>query len=159
MPDNLFNLKNQALALIEQTASTEELNQLRVNLLGRKSELNRLSKTLGKLPQEQKANLGREINEAKNTISTALDEKQKQLSGQAASKWIDITAPGKQPPVGHLHPITLAIEEIQRIFGLDMKVEFENVENIQSGPSGKMKKIVSLVAANKWASNHKETSE
>ncbi len=116
MPDNLFNLKNQALALIEQTASTEELNQLRVNLLGRKSELNRLSKTLGKLPQEQKANLGREINEAKNAISTALDEKQKQLSGQAASKWIDITAPGKQPPVGHLHPITLAIEEIQRIF-------------------------------------------
>lgn len=44
-----------------------------------------------------------------------------------------------------------ARKEIQRIFGRDMRVTFEFVENIQSGPTGKLKKIVSLVATNKWA--------
>lgn len=111
----LLNLKNQALALIDQAGSPEELKQLQIDLLGRKSELNQTLKTLAKLPPEEKINLGRQVNETKNAIESALNERQQQLGGRT-DQWLDVTAPGKQPPLGHLHPISQAIEEIQRLF-------------------------------------------
>ncbi|MDP4030805.1 MAG: phenylalanine--tRNA ligase subunit alpha [Patescibacteria group bacterium] len=111
----LLNLKNQALALIDQAGSPEELKQLQIDLLGRKSELNQTLKTLAKLPPEEKINLGRQVNETKNAIESALNERRQQLGGRT-DQWLDVTAPGKQPPLGHLHPISQAIEEIQRLF-------------------------------------------
>ena len=111
----LLNLKNQALALIDQSGSGKELDELKINLLGRKSELNQALKTLSKLPTEEKIKLGRQINETKNAIEAALSERRQQLDGQG-NQWIDVTAPGKQPAIGHLHPISQAIEEIQKIF-------------------------------------------
>lgn len=105
----LLNLKNQALALISQTTSSEELEQLRISLLGRKGQLNQLFKSLDKV------NYGRQFNETKQAIESSLAERQKQLTG-AAAEWIDPTAPGQLPSLGHLHPISQAIAEIQRIF-------------------------------------------
>jgi phenylalanyl-tRNA synthetase alpha chain len=116
MPDNLLNLKNQALALIDQANSDEELEQLRVSLLGRKGTISLAFQTMAKLPQEEKAKLGREVNEAKTAIEAAIGTKRQQLGHSTVAQWFDITAPGKPPATGHLHPITLAIEEIQRIF-------------------------------------------
>ena len=106
----LLNLKNQALALISQAAAAEELEQLRVAFLGRKGQLNQIFKTLDKV------SYGRQFNETKQAIEAALAAKKQQLSGDAAETWLDKTAPGKLPPLGHLHPLSQAIAEIQRIF-------------------------------------------
>ncbi len=105
----LLNLKNQALALIDQAGSSEELNELKINLLGRKGQLNQAFKELDKV------SFGRQFNETKEAIESALNNKQQQLVGKTVA-WLDVTAPGKQPRSGHLHPLSQAIEEIQRIF-------------------------------------------
>lgn len=105
----LLNLKNQALALINQAADSAELEQLRISLLGRKGRLNLTFKGL------DKAASGRQFNEVKTAIETALSQKKAALTGQTAA-WFDPTAPGKLPPLGRLHPISVAIAEIQRIF-------------------------------------------
>lgn len=105
----LLNLKNQALALISQAASAAELEQLRISLLGRKGQLNQAFKELDKV------NYGRQFNETKQAIESALTEKQTQLAGTIAG-WFDTTAPGQLPSLGHLHPLSQAIVEIQRIF-------------------------------------------
>lgn len=105
----LLNLKNQALALISEAASTEELEQLRISFLGRKGQLNQAFKNL------DKAVFGRQFNETKAAIEAALTDRKQALSGKTEA-WLDTSAPGKLPPLGHLHPISQAIEEIQRIF-------------------------------------------
>ncbi len=105
----LLNLKNQALALISQTASSEELEQLRIAFLGRKGQLNQIFKTLDKITY------GRQFNEIKATIEAALAQKTQQLANNSQI-WLDTTAPGKLPTIGHIHPLSQAIAEIQRIF-------------------------------------------
>ena len=109
MENTLLNLKNQALALIQEAKTKEELESLKVGFLGRKSRLHQAFAIL------DKAAFGRQFNEVKTTISDAISTRIGQISGRP-SEWIDPTIPGKLPKIGHLHPITLAIEEIQRIF-------------------------------------------
>lgn len=105
----LLNLKNQALALISQAGTPEELEHLRVSYLGRKGQLKQLFNTV------DKAAFGRQFNEVKQAIEAALAAKTEELAGKKEA-WFDPTAPGELPPLGRLHPISLAIEEIQRIF-------------------------------------------
>jgi len=105
----LLNLKNQALALIDQTQTIDELNELRVALLGRKGQLHQA------FSQLDKVSYGRQFNEIKSAIGEAIAARIAKLSGKKPV-WFDPTAPGKLPPLGHLHPISQAIEEIQRIF-------------------------------------------
>ncbi|AKM79184.1 MAG: Phenylalanine-tRNA ligase alpha subunit [Candidatus Beckwithbacteria bacterium GW2011_GWB1_47_15] len=112
---NLLNLKNQALAVISEAETKKELSELKVKFLGRKGEVNQLLKNLSDLDPDQKAQTGRLLNEAKTAITQALRQKTLKLS-PAPRDWLDVTAPGKTFPSGHLHPITQAIEEVSRIF-------------------------------------------
>jgi len=112
--DQILSFKNQALALISQTAKPADLEQLRQEYLGRKGQINALIKQLTHLEPGQKSSLGRAVNEAKSAITQSLDHKL--LATSHTPDWLDVTQPGTQPPVGHLHPITQAIDEITRIF-------------------------------------------
>ena len=109
MPANLLNLKNQALASINQAETPADLEHLRVAYLGRKGQLNQIFKELDKI------SFGRQFNETKQAIESALVDRQTQLVGKTTA-WLDTTAPGTPVLLGHLHPITQAIEEITRIF-------------------------------------------
>ena len=115
MPANLLNLKNQALASINQTETPADLEHLRVAYLGRKGEINQILKTLASLDPTAKVAMGRLINDVKSTLETSLNQRLKELN-QPTTAWLDTTAPGTPVPHGHLHPITQAIEEITRIF-------------------------------------------
>lgn len=106
---DLLNLKNQALALISQAGTTDDLASLRVSFLGRKGQLNQVFR------QIDRAAFGRQFNEVKTAIEAAIAAKAGELAG-TPTRWLDTTAPGQLPPLGHLHPITQAIAEIQRIF-------------------------------------------
>ncbi|OGY15554.1 MAG: phenylalanine--tRNA ligase subunit alpha [Candidatus Chisholmbacteria bacterium RIFCSPHIGHO2_01_FULL_48_12] len=112
--DQILSFKNQALALISQMEKSADLKQLRQEYLGRKGQINSLVKQLAHLESGQKSNLGRAVNEAKSAITQSLDHKLLAISH--TPDWLDVTQPGTQPPVGHLHPITQAINEITRIF-------------------------------------------
>lgn len=118
MREKLLNLKNQAHALIFQAKDIQELEQLRINFLGKKGKLNQLIAEIPRLTPQKKGEIGKLANEVKNAIGEALERKIKsfQSKHKLEEEWLDVTAPGKRPPLGHLHPITYAIGEIASIF-------------------------------------------
>lgn len=116
METKLLNLKNQALALINQAEDLQELKRLRLNYFGRQGQINQLLKDIPKLDPEQKKKIGRLANELKTALEQSLTAKTQQLSASPLTAWFDPTAPGKSLPLGHLHPLSQAIEEITRIF-------------------------------------------
>lgn len=116
MQPNIMNIKNVSLALIAEAKNKKELDQLKIEYLGRKGQINQILKSLPNLDPEKKATLGRTANELKQAITLSIENKLKSLSKTTQTTWQDVTAPGKKPALGHLHPITLAIKEITDIF-------------------------------------------
>jgi len=116
MQTKLLNLKNQALALINEAENKQELERLRIQFLGRKGQINQILKDLPQLDKQEKAKLGRLTNDLKVAIQSAIKTKSQSLKTTPKKTWFDMTAPGKSPPLGHLHPISQAIEEVTRIF-------------------------------------------
>lgn len=112
---------NQALVKVTQTLDSQTLDQLRVNYLGKKSDLTSLLKTLGKLPAEERPKAGDEINQAKQQIQAALNARKEALDSAAlnarlAAESIDITLPGRGQIIGGLHPVTRTINRIEDFF-------------------------------------------
>lgn len=83
--------------------------------MGKKGRVNELTQLIPELSAEERAEAGKMINSFKEEIQNALSQ-QKAYSKISDQDWLDVTRPGEMPPLGNLHPITQAIEEIQRIF-------------------------------------------
>lgn len=88
--------------------------QLQTKYLGKKGAFNELAKGLLHLPKEDRREAGRLLNEFKVWLEEQLATKavEKTTSGE----WIDVTMPGIKPAVGHMHPVSQAMEEITGIF-------------------------------------------
>jgi len=115
----LQNLKNQAISSILETKNEQELEELRIEYLGRRGQVTKLIKKIPSLSPEQRKDKGNLINETKKIIEEAIISQKKNLqhqSGGGKENWFDITIPGEKPAKGHLHLITNAIEEISDIF-------------------------------------------
>ncbi len=114
MKDKLLNIKNEALGMIMNAKDQDELERLRLNYLGKRGQLTQITKEFKNLNAVEKADVGRIFSESKIAIENALQgAKVQRLKG---SEKIDETLPGKMPTLGHLHPVTHAIEEISSIF-------------------------------------------
>lgn len=115
--EELHNLKNEALALINEAKDKKELEALRITFLGRKGKVNQQLKKLPQLKKEERVRFGQLINEVKKAIEEAIKHKQSTINHQpsATEEFFDITAPGIKPHQGHLHLVTQAIEEISSI--------------------------------------------
>lgn len=105
--------KNE-LSLLKNLA---DLEKLKIKYLGRNGIINFLLKGLNKLSVENKKKAGIAINKLKNEFSDQIDQKALELVRfTEENSEIDVTLPGKTYLKGSLHPITLAIDEISRIF-------------------------------------------
>ena len=113
MREILLNLKNEALAQIIEASDPAELQRLRVHYIGKKGVLNELAKGFPKLEPAERSEIGQLFNDVKSTLSEALSSKPNQ---KKVVLDLDSSLPGLRPPQGHLHPVTLAIEEISGIF-------------------------------------------
>jgi len=114
-----MNLKNTAVSMILEAGSFEELEEIKLDLLGKSGKLTTLMKEMAKLPPERRPEVGRIANEVKTIIEDTLENaegKFTQKRKKEAASHIDVTDPGIRPPLGHLHPVTQAIEEITKIF-------------------------------------------
>ncbi|OGY08176.1 MAG: phenylalanine--tRNA ligase subunit alpha [Candidatus Blackburnbacteria bacterium RIFCSPHIGHO2_01_FULL_44_64] len=116
MDQKLHNLKTQAWAQINSADSVAELEQLRINYLGRNGELNKIAEDLKNLDSNQKALVGRIFNDTKNALENLILEKIQEIRGEEKKGWFDPTVPGIEPILGNLHLVTQAIEEISGIF-------------------------------------------
>lgn len=105
-----------------QRASTEkEVEQIRIQVLGRNGKLTGLLKEMRGLTKEEKMTMGPALNSAKAEMEGLIGEKFKEVKEAAkiakfAAERIDVTEPGKDFTVGVKHPLTITIEEISRIF-------------------------------------------
>jgi phenylalanyl-tRNA synthetase alpha chain len=118
MEEKLLTIKNNAISLILDTKSVNELEEIRIQFLGRNGEVTQLLKGLTKIPKEERPKIGSVTNDVKNIIEDAIRRKEASLKETKTQirPSFDITEPGIKPPLGHLHLITQAIREITAIF-------------------------------------------
>ncbi len=105
-------------AAIDQAA---ELEQVKARYLGKEGRLTGLLKGLGKLSAEERPAAGARINQVKQTIESALQQRretiqQKQLQQKLAAEALDVTLPGRGMGIGGLHPVTRTLERIESLF-------------------------------------------
>jgi phenylalanyl-tRNA synthetase alpha chain len=118
---NLEALALSAKARIEAAATADELEAVRVEVLGRKGALANVSKDMGKLTAEQRAAVGKLLNAAKQALEGAFDAKKTAFDGEALaarleSEWVDLTVPAPPPGAGSLHPLSQIQAEIEDLF-------------------------------------------
>lgn len=116
----LSKLKQTIQKQISQSQNPDELENLRIQYLGKNGELNQIFTQLLKTETDKKA-LGQTFNQTKTQLEKIYKTRLSQLKTEnqklkTDSGWFDITAPSQPPNVGHLHPVTQAIEEITKIF-------------------------------------------
>lgn len=121
MKAKLEELKNNALAEINNSANLEDLNEIKIKYLGRKGELNSIKRGLKDLPDEEKPLVGALANQIAEEIESIFENKYQVLNKESLSKKleserIDITMPGVYKPYGSRHPLTITIDDIVSIF-------------------------------------------
>lgn len=103
--------------------TAENYEAVRTRYLGRKSELNELLSRLSDLPETQRAVIGKQGNEVKADITKLLKSAKDKLILTAGPINFDPTIPGKQLPIGRLHPVTQMTGELIELFlGLGFNV-------------------------------------
>lgn len=103
---------------LERVKSRDELEKIYVELFGKNSPLNSLTKKISTLDPILRPKAGQQINQAKKELEKLFEDTKHKLStldSQLAGS-VDVTAPGKKQPIGHLHLVSQAIEEIVEIF-------------------------------------------
>ncbi|WP_373079278.1 phenylalanine--tRNA ligase subunit alpha [Fusobacterium varium] len=121
MKEKVAQLKEQAQSSIESAASLQELEEIRVSLLGKKGEFTEISKGMKNLSPEERPIIGQLVNETREFISSILDEKNNQLKekekrARLEQEIIDITLPGEDIELGTSHPITETMNFMKDIF-------------------------------------------
>ena len=119
---DLTALLDDASDAIKNAADVAQLESVRVDMLGKKGRLTQELKAIGKLPAEEKPQAGQAINAAKQTIQQQLDQRRSllqasELEQKLQSESVDVTLPGRGLQTGGLHPVTLTINRITRLFG------------------------------------------
>ena len=137
MDEKIRELKARARAAIADTASSlGELNDIRVKFLGKKGEITSLLRSMSAVAEEERPRIGKIVNEARAELEALFTEKSEELSRRAlaekiASEQIDVTLPGRTEQVGHLHPLTITLNRIKKIF-LQMGFTIEEGPEIES---------------------------
>lgn len=121
MKEKLKKIMDEAIGQIESSEQLDKLNDIRVAFLGKKGELTSVLKSMKEVAPEDRPKVGQMVNEARNQIESKLEEKKAAfekalLEEKIQSETIDVTLPGKKMAVGHRHPNTITLEEVEDIF-------------------------------------------
>lgn len=142
MKQLISTIKGDALALLENVASSEELENLRVKFLGKKGELTSVLKGLGGVSPEERPVIGQLANEVRALIEEKISEKKNKLEELKLKKGLeleklDVTMPGKKANLGSRHPISQVDERLKEIFmgmgfsvveGPEVELDYYNFE-------------------------------
>jgi phenylalanyl-tRNA synthetase alpha chain len=139
---DLEKLTADAQEKIDAADNLDDLDQIRVDYLGKKGELTSLLKTLGTLPAEERKTAGQDINIAKRDVQQAIELRKQsleaaKLNARLASEKVDVTLPGRGQRAGGLHPVTRTMARIEDMFsrlgfsvaqGPEIEDDFHNFE-------------------------------
>ncbi|GAB4217485.1 MAG: phenylalanine--tRNA ligase subunit alpha [Synechococcales cyanobacterium] len=146
MDDQLTTLCQDALSAIADSPTLENLEQIRVDFLGKKGKLSRILGMMGKLPPEDRPRFGALANETKEQVQTALDARKDallaaQLQAQIHAETLDVTMPAPGVPLGRTHPIQATIDRMLDILvgmgytpvtGPQIETEYYNFEALNT---------------------------
>ena len=139
---DLGSLVSSGLAEIQSAADLIVLDQIRVRLLGKKGQVTEQLKLLGTLAPDARREAGARINEAKQSLTSAIDARNAALeaalvAAALSAGTIDVTLPGRGQHTGALHPVTRTRLRIEEIFqragftvaeGPEVEDDFHNFE-------------------------------
>ncbi len=121
MSNTIDELLARGLIAVENAADIQQLEQVKIDFLGKKGELTSQLKSLGTLPADQRPIQGAAINKAKQVIQSKLDECKQNfesaaIAEQLKNESIDVTLQGRAPQVGGVHPVNRTLERIVNYF-------------------------------------------
>ncbi|MCR5657336.1 MAG: phenylalanine--tRNA ligase subunit alpha [Butyrivibrio sp.] len=121
MKEQLDKIRESALKQIGETDGLDMLNDIRVNFLGKKGELTSILKSMKDVAPEDRPKVGQMVNEVREEIEKSLEETKTRMEkavreAKLASETIDVTLPSKKNNVGHRHPNTITLEDVENIF-------------------------------------------
>lgn len=132
----LERLKAEATEALKGKMNLDDIEALRVKVLGKKGEMTNLLKSLKELSKEERPKIGQILNETRGQLETLLQAKreellQKELTQKLIREKIDVTLPGRTTFSGHLHPLTLTLRQVKQIF-LQMGFSIEEGPEIET---------------------------
>lgn len=128
MKEKLQEIKDRAKAKIESAKTSKQIDELRVEFLGKKGEITSLLKGMGSLSPEERPKFGQTVNEARAYVEGLISEKMKEISAHELAlklqkEKIDVTMPPKFVKSGAIHPLTKILYEFYDIFtGMGFKI-------------------------------------
>jgi len=130
--NTVTELQTRALSEIEASENLQQLDDLRVQYLGKKGEVTAQLKSLGSMEPEQRRSFGQAVNAARDALNQAINARRQELAAaaleqQLLSEKVDVTLPGRGERRGGLHPVTMAME---RAIGIFNKLGFD----VATGP-------------------------
>jgi phenylalanyl-tRNA synthetase alpha chain len=142
MREQLLELKEKAEASLAKCDGMDALNEFKVSILGKKGELTKLLKNMGRLSAEERPVIGQLANEIRDQLEIGINQraqafKDQEIRRQIAGETLDITLPGMDLRVGGRHPLYQVLEEIEDIFigmgygveeGFEIETDYYNFE-------------------------------
>ncbi|TGY98071.1 phenylalanine--tRNA ligase subunit alpha [Petralouisia muris] len=121
MKEKLEQIKKKAVREIQNSDGLTKLNDVRVAFLGKKGELTAVLKGMKDVLPEERPVVGQLVNETRESIERLIEETKARLEAaerelKLQQEVIDVTLPARKNRVGHRHPNTIALEEVERIF-------------------------------------------
>jgi len=149
MKEELKKILEDAAKQLEKAVSIADTEEVRVRMLGKKSQLTEILRSMGKLSPDEKKELGQQANTVRSQIEEMLEAKFAEVRAKARQEKfklekIDVTEPGVTCNLGTKHLITITIEEISRIFmsmgfsiaeGPEVETVFNNFDALNAGPN------------------------
>jgi phenylalanyl-tRNA synthetase alpha chain len=142
MKDKLLEIQKKALEQIENAKELSALNDVRVSILGKKGEMTSILKGMKDVSPEDRPKVGQMVNDTREIIEQKLQEAKealeaKELELRLSAETIDVTLPAKKNKIGHRHPNTIALQEVEKIFigmgyevveGPEVELDYYNFE-------------------------------
>lgn len=119
--EKLEQINKQVLEQLEASKDLNDLNRIRVEVLGKKGQLTDLLKSMKDVAPKDRPKVGQMVNEARASIEAAMEARKRRMEEalldlKLKSEVIDVTLPAKKSRLGHSHPNTIALKEAERIF-------------------------------------------
>ena len=142
MKEKLQKIKEEAIRHIESSEDLSKLNDVRVAVLGKKGELTAVLKSMKDILPKDRPAFGQMVNDVRAEIEKRLEDAKsaleaKEMELRLQKEVIDVTLPAKRNKVGHRHPNTIALEEVEHIFigmgyevveGPEVELDYYNFE-------------------------------
>ena len=127
MLNSIADIEKQALEAIQAAESTDDLDAISIQFLGRKGLLTGFLRNISSLPVEERPGAGKDANVLKGKLEKEIKRAQSALNANrsSADAGIDVTLPGRLPVRGSVHPVTRVMDELCDIF---MRLGFDIVE-------------------------------